>query len=458
MEHAASGTAVDDRDLADQLIEAAMRAGAAEADVIVATATAASVGVAGGMLEEAERAETREAGLRVIVEADGGHAQACVAGSDLRAAALSEMASRAVAMARSAPSDPYCGLAARDALSSERDGGTLDLEDPDHSLDPETLEAMALRLEQAALSVEGVVQVSEASASWSREALTMAQTNGFRGAYARSSTGWGVTAIAGSGLERERDYAFETRRHRADLPSPEDVGRLAGERTVARLKPKRPPAGRVPVILHERVAASLIGHVIGAVNGASVARGSSWLMEKLGARILPAGIDLIERPLIPRGRASRPFDAEGLPSADLPVVEDGVLTRYVLDLSSARQLGMESTGNARRGLGGPPSPGISNLRMTLGDTDVAGLAREIGTGFLVTSFIGASINPTTGAYSRGASGFWVEGGEITYPVNEVTLAGALPEMVASIRPGNDADMAKAMAVPSLIVEGLTLGA
>ncbi|MEM6973690.1 MAG: TldD/PmbA family protein [Pseudomonadota bacterium] len=458
MQEVDTETATADRDLAAALVEAARAAGAAEADVIVASATAASVGVAARELEEAERAETREAGLRVIVDTEAGRAQACVAGSDLRIEALREMATRAVAMARVAPPDPYCGLASSEMLSEHRDADALDLEDPDPVLSPEALEETALAIEAASLAVEGVVQVSEASVSWSRERLTMAQSNGFIGAYGRSATTLGVTAIAGAGLGRERDYAVETRRHRADLPSAESIGRLAGERTIARLNPKRPPAGTVPVILDERVAASLIGHVMSAANGASVARGSSWLDGRLGERVLPEGVDVIEEPLIPRGRASRPFDAEGLPALRRAMITDGVLERWVLDLASARQLGLESTGNARRGLGGPPSPGLSNLRMTAGTTDAAGFAREVGTGFLVTSFIGASINPTTGAYSRGASGFWIEGGEIAYPVNEVTLAGSLPEIVATIVPGNDADPAKAVSVPSLLVEGLTLGA
>ncbi|MGF1553949.1 MAG: TldD/PmbA family protein [Paracoccaceae bacterium] len=458
MTDASLSPAADARALAARLVEAARRAGAAEADAMAVEATASAVGVSGRALEEAERSEVREVGLRVLVDAAGGRAQASVATSDLRDGALDEIAGRAVAMARAAPADPYAGRAGAEALAAVRDASGLDLEDPETLPEPAALEAAARAAEDAALAVEGVVQVEQASASWSRERVVIVQSNGFEGGYARTASSLAVSAIAGEGLGRERDYAAETRRHRADLPSPESVGRRAGERTVAALNPRRPPAGRWPVVFDERVAGSLIGHVLSAINGASVARGSSWLSARMGDRILPEGFEIREEPRIARGRASRPFDAEGLETRSRALVSDGVLTSWVLDLATARQLGLASTANARRGLAGPPSPGVSNVRVTNGERDRDALLREIGTGLLVTSFLGASINPTTGGYSRGASGFWVEGGEIAYPVNEITLAGSLPEMIASIVPGADADTAKALAVPSLIVSGLTLGA
>ncbi|MEM6490175.1 MAG: metallopeptidase TldD-related protein [Pseudomonadota bacterium] len=448
----------DDRAPAERLLHAALAAGAAEADVIVATASAASVGVAQRALEEAEREETREIGVRVIVETAEGRSQACVAAADLADATIAEMAERAVAMARAAPADPYCGLAPSAALSTVRDAADLDLLDPAMPPDPAALEADALALEDAALAVPGVVQVSQASAGWSRERLWLMQSNGFEGGYARSSASLGLTAIAGAGLGRERDYAFEVRRHRADLPSAAEIGRRAGERTVARLDPQRPPAGHCPVVFDERVAGSLVAHVLGAINGASIARGASWLAEAMGERILPAGLSITEHPHLSRGRASRPFDAEGLATAERALVEDGVLASWVMDLATGRQLGLDSTANARRGLGGPPSPGTGNVRLTQGEGDVAALCRQIGRGLLVTDFLGASINATTGAWSRGAAGFWIERGEIVHPVNEITLAGSLPEMVRTIVPAADADPAKALQVPSLIVEGLTLGA
>ena len=308
------------------------------------------------------------------------------------------------------------------------------------------------------MAVEGVTQVEQASASWGRDEITLAATNGFFGSYARTAFSVGLSAIAGSGLGRERDFASETRVHRADMPALDGIGRRAAERAVARLGPKKPPGGKVPVLYDERVAASLISHVLGAINGTSIARGASWLRDRMGERVLPAGFDVIEDPLIPRGLSSRPFDAEGFLAARKALVEDGVLKTWVLDLATARQLGLKTTGNARRGVSAPPSPGTTNIRVTEGSQSRDDLIAEMGTGLLVTSMIGASISPTTGSYSRGASGFWIEGGRIAYPVNEVTIAGSLPEMVARMIPANDADPHKAVSVPSLLVEGLTVGA
>ncbi|MEM9764072.1 MAG: metallopeptidase TldD-related protein, partial [Pseudomonadota bacterium] len=282
----------EDRALATRLMEAALAAGADAADVIVVSATSTAVGVAGGMLEEAERAEGRDAGLRVIA----GRGQACVSSSDLREANLAEMATRAVTMAQAAPDDPYCGLAAASALSAQRDAAGLDLADPESPPEPDALETMARAAEGAALGVPGIVQVEQASASWQRDRLTIMLSNGFEAGYARSSISLALSALAGEGTGRERDYAEETRRHAADRPSPEGVGLRAAERTVARLDARRPPAGRFPVVYDERVAGGLLGHLLSAANGAAVARGASWLHGKLGEAVLPAGLSLREEP------------------------------------------------------------------------------------------------------------------------------------------------------------------
>ena len=447
---------VDTADLetAERLLDAACRAGADAADAIVVADSAISIGIAGGALEEAERSEAREAGLRVLV----GRRQACVASSDLRPETLRELAERAVAIAREAPEDPYCGLAAPGQVARDAGPEGLEMVDPAPAPAPEELEAMAAAGEAAALAVDGVVQVEQASASWGESRVTLAATNGFSGAYARTDVGIGVSAIAGQGLARERDHAGESRRWRADLPTPEWVGERAGRRAAERLGPRRPPAGAVPVLFDQRVAASVVGHLLGAANGASVARGSSWLLGRMGEAVLPDGIDLTEEPLIPRAPASRPFDAEGIAARPRPIVEGGRLVRWVLDLASARKLGLETTGNARRGTSAPPGPGTSNVRMTQGTRTRDELVAEMGTGLLVTSMIGASVNPTTGAYSRGAAGFWVENGAIAYPVNEITIAGSLPEMLRTIVAADDADPNRAVSVPSLLVEGLTVGA
>lgn len=444
----------EDLDTARRLLAAARREGAEAADAIIVSDSAISITVSGGALEEAGRSEAREAGLRVLV----GQRQACVSSSDLRDSTLDELAARAVAIAQAAPEDPFAGLAKPGEVTRNAHAEPLELVDPEAAPTPQELEGWALAAEAAALGVDGVVQVPQASASWSEGRVTLLATNGFSGAYSRTDTGIGLSALAGEGLARERDHAAEARRHRGDLPSPAWIGERAGRRAVERLEPRRPPGGQVPVLYDERVAASLIGHLLSAANGASVARGSSWLLDRMGEAVLPEGIDVTEDPLIPRGARSRPFDAEGIAAGARPIIEDGRLLRWILDLASARKLGLETTGNAARGTGAPPSPGITNIRMSQGNPRREDLIAGMGKGLIVTSMIGASVNPTTGAYSRGAAGFWVEGGVIAYPVNEITIAGSLPEMLRSIIPANDADPSRAISVPSLLVEGLTVGA
>ena len=450
----AAGSEAADLETAGRLLDAARRAGADAADAIVVAQSSVAIGVARGELEEAERAESREAGLRVLI----GRRQACVASSDLAPEMLAELAARAVAIAREAPEDPWCGLADADRLARDVAADALELVDPETPATPGQLEAMALEAEAAALAVQGVAQVEQASASWSEARVTLAATNGFAGSYRRTDTGIGVSAIAGTGLGRERDYAGETRRRRADLPAPGWIGARAGRRAAERLGARRPPGGAVPVLFDERVAGSLIGHLLAAANGASVARGASWLIGRMDQPVLPDGVDLVEDPLVARGPASRPFDAEGIAARAQPVVQDGRLVRWILDCASARRLGLATTGNARRGTNAPPTPGTTNVRITQGAHSLAELLAGMGTGLVVTSMIGASINPTTGAYSRGAAGFWVEQGEIAYPVNEVTIAGSLPDMLRTIRAANDADQHRAVSAPSLLVEGLTVGA
>jgi PmbA protein len=254
----------------------------------------------------------------------------------------------------------------------------------------------------------------------------------------------------------QRDYHSDGRLHRADLLAPEEVGRIAAERTLARAGARRPRTGAFPVILEERVAASLMGHLVAAANGSAVARGASWLRDAMGEPVLPDDLTLVEDPYRPRVSSSRPFDAEGLPTRAAPIVEGGRLARWVLDLSTARRLGLSSTANAQRGTAGPPSPGTTGFALTQGETSLEEMLREMGTGLLVTSFIGSTVNPTTGDWSRGASGHWIENGERAYPVHECTLAGNLREMLRTIRPANDARPHLSRVVPSLLVEGLTL--
>ncbi|MBF9048318.1 TldD/PmbA family protein [Rhodobacterales bacterium LSUCC0031] len=439
-------------DLTEALLHHARHAGADSADAIAVDGTSLSISVRGGALEQAERSEGVEIGLRVIV----GQRQACVSASDIRDATLREMAERAVTMARLAPDDPTVGLAEPVQLSTLRDGDALDMCDPGADPDPAQLERMAQEAEAAALSVKGVSQVQAANAGFSRSRVHLAASNGFAGGYARSDYGLSCVAISGEGLGMERDYFGDGRNHAADLLDPARIGHIAGERSVARMGARKPKTGAYPVIFDERIAAGLIGHLLSATNGTAIARGASWARDLMGEQVLPKGLSIIEDPHRPRASASRPFDGEGLPTHKRAIVSDGVLLEWTLDLATGRKLGLPSTGSASRGTSSPPSPAVGNIALTQGSRSRDALLREMGTGLLITSMIGSSINATTGDYSRGASGFWVENGEIAFPVNECTVAGNLREMLLSIRPANDARAHLSRVVPSLLVEGLTL--
>ncbi|MDX2484337.1 MAG: TldD/PmbA family protein [Pseudodonghicola sp.] len=439
-------------ELCHAILTAARKAGAETADAIALSGGSVEVDIRAGTLEKAERSEGTDIGLRVLL----GRRQANVSSSDTRPETLTEMAERAVAMARETPEDPYAGLADPDQLAQGWDAAALELDDPTPEPAPTELQADAQAAEAAALAIEGVSQVQAAGASYSRHAVHIAASNGFSGGYQRSGRSTSCVAIAGTGTGMERDYDGDSRTFQADLRSPVDIGQRAGERAVARLGARKPSTGQFPVLFDERIASSLIGHLLGATNGAAIARGSSWLKDDLGKLVLPEQLSVIENPHRPRIGGSRPFDAEGLPTRERAIVENGILTGWTLDLASARKLGMASTGNAARGVSSPPSPANWNISLTPGEASRADLIRDMGTGLLVTSLIGSTINPNTGDYSRGAAGLWIENGEIAYPVNECTIAGNLREMLLRIIPANDARAYLSRVVPSLLIEGMTL--
>ncbi|MBN7784763.1 TldD/PmbA family protein [Ponticoccus gilvus] len=438
--------------LAEQLIDAARRAGAEAADAIALSGTALSIDVRGGRLEQAERAEGTDIGLRVLL----GKRAAVVSSSDARPETLAAMAERAVAMAREAPEDPYLGLADPAQLARTRDASGLELHDPAPEPDPAALQDDARRAEAAALANAGVTQVQSATAGYSAQEIALAATNGFAGHYRRSSRYTSCVAIAGEGTGMERDYDGDARVFQSDLRSPEEIGTTAASRAVERLSPRKPKTGAYPVLFDERVSSSLIGHLVAAINGAQIARGASWLRDALGQPVLPAGLSLHEDPWKLRSSASRHFDAEGLATRPRALVENGVLTGWTLDLANARKLGLDSTANAVRSVAGGVSPSTWNLSLTQGDQSREALMAQMGTGLLVTSMIGSTINPNTGDYSRGAAGVWIENGQPAYPVSGVTIAGNLRQMLASIVPANDARPWLTRVVPSLLVEGLTL--
>jgi PmbA protein len=440
------------RDAAQALVERAITAGADAADAIYHGNRSASVQVRLGELEQVDRSEGEEMGLRVFL----GQRSATVASSDLAEGALAALVERALAMAAEAPEDPFAGMAPEHLLQ-RGDPPFLDADDGQDP-DPATLKDRAHAAEQAALAVPGVTNSSGGSASASASSMALATSAGFAGAYRSSGYGCAAGVIAGEGAGMQRDHAWRSARHLEDLDSAEIIGRLAGERAVARLNPTRPKPGRMAVLFDPRVAASLLGHFSGAISGSSVARKSSFLQEKLGSRIFAPGVSIIDDPLRPRGLRSRPFDGEGVGVARVELVSDGILKSWIAESASARQLGIDPTGHASRGAGGAPGASPSNFYLAAGADSREELLAMSPEALLVTELIGQGVNPVTGDYSRGAAGFMVRGGAIAEPVAEITIASNLMEMFATLIPGSDLEIRRGIDAPTLLVPEMTVGA
>ena len=436
-------------DLAERLVSAARRAGADQADALAVRSASLSVEVRDGAVEESQRSEGDDLGLRVIV----GRKQAVVSTNDLKGDGFDALAERAVAMARAAPEDRFTGLA--DPAQLARALPALDLLDPDMPA-VGVLETRAREAEAAGLAVAGVTKSDGASASAGVAGVVLVTSDGFHGATIASRHSISMSAIAGEGTGMERDYDYSSTLHAGDLDTAEAIGRRAGERAVKRLNPRKVATRRVPVVFDARISGSLVGHLASAVNGSAIARQTSFLRERLGERIFASGIEIIDDPLRPRGLRSRPFDAEGIAGQRLKLIEDGVLKTWLLDCATARELDLVTTGHAQRGVSSTPAPGASNLHLTPGDKTPKQLIDDIEDGFYVTDMIGMGVNLVTGDYSRGASGFWIENGACTYPVSEVTIAGHLLEMFKSLTPANDLAFRYGTNAPTVRVEGLTV--
>lgn len=439
----------DDRDRLSGLVAAAARRGADAADAVLVRSTSLSHAQRLGEIERLERQESFDLGLRVF----RGQKQAIVSSTDFSEPALDELVGRALDMAATVPDDRYAGLAEPGQLAVEFP--ELDMVDPDEPAG-EALFEMARACEDAARAVAGITNSEGAEASWSRSEITLAASNGFAGAYARTDSGIGASVIAGEGAGMEAEYAFARAVHLEDLEDAASVGTRAGERAVARLGARRMPTCRAPVVFDPRVAGGLLGHLAGAISGPTIARGTSFLKESLGARIFAEGIVVVDDPHRVRGLRSKPFDAEGIANARRSIVDDGVLTTWLLDLASARQLGLETTGHASRGTSGPPAPAPTNLYLVPGKTSPAELMAGIEAGFYVTSLMGMGINGVTGDYSRGAAGFWIEDGEIAHPVSEMTIAGNLKDMYRALVPADDLEFRYGTNSPTVRIDGMTV--
>ena len=435
--------------IAHMLAEAARAAGSDTHDVLVVGSTTTSIGVRGGELEDVEASGGTDVGLRVLL----GRKQAVVSGSDVAPDALRVLAERAVAMARNAPDDPFAELA--DPARLACDVPDLELADG-RDVSPDALKERALEVEAAALDVEGVTQAEGASASHTRSKFHLLTSHGFSGGWESTRHSLGVSAFAAREGHMERDYEHQGRRYEADLPSPEAIGKLAGERAVRRLGARQLASGEMPVIFERRVAYSLLGAFLSAISGTSVARGTSFLKDKMDTLVFNDRITIHDDPTVLRGLGSRPFDAEGVRCEPLRLVTDGVLEEWLLNTATARKLGVPTTGRAHRGVGSPPGVSPTNAWIAPGKRTPQDFINDLKTGLLVTEMFGPSLNANTGDYSVGVAGFAIEGGDVAYPVSEVTIAGNLLDIYRSLEVADDLEFDGAVVSPTLRVAEMTV--
>ena len=440
------------RKYAQSLVERARASGADTADAVYVGSESQSVQVRLGELEHVDRSEGEELGLRVFV----GQQSASVASSDFSAEALDELVSRAIAMAREAPEDRFAGLAPAELLAG---APFPDIASEDHRADePQALRERALTAEAAARAVAGVTNSSGGSAGTSASTMALATSTGFSGAYRSTGHSCSVSVIAGEGATMQRDGAWHGSRHLEDLDPAEEIGRLAGERAVAKVNPQKPKAGRYPILFDPRVAGSILTHFAAAISGGAIARKGSFLLDKLGQRLFGETVRIVDDPLRIRGLRSRPFDGEGLPVGKMDLVAGGVLRSWTAESASARQLGIAPTGHAVRGASGAPGAGPSNLFIEAGRRSRDELLAAYPEAILVTELIGQGINYVTGDYSRGASGFMVRNGAIAEPVAEITIASNLLDMFATLEPGSDLEFRRGIDSPTLLIPEMTVAA
>ncbi len=430
------------------LVAAARKAGADAADALYVCNNSTQISIRLGALEDVERSEGEEIGLRLFV----GSRSASVSSSDLSADALAQLVERAVAMAREAPEDPYAGLAPEDRLLR---GDAVDVQGDDGAdPSPATLRARGEAAEDAARAVPGVTNSEGAGASASRSVIALATSTGFARGYSTSGYGCSASVIAGEGGGMQRDYAYHSARHLSDLEDAVAIGKRAGERAVRRLNPGKLSSGAMPIVYDPRVSSGLLGHLAGAITGSAVARRTSFLLDSLGEQVFASGITVRDDPHRPRGLRSKPFDGEGLPTAPRDIIADGVLTGWIMDSASARQLGLQPTGHATRGVGGPPGAGLTNLYLEAGSLSPEELIADIKLGVYVTELIGQGVNGVTGDYSRGASGFVIRDGQICEPVAEITVAGNLKDMFRELTPASDLVFRRAVDAPTVRIDGM----
>lgn len=434
---------------AARAVELARTAGATSADAVALDSADVNASIRHGVPETIERAESRGIGLRVFV----GQASANLSTSELSDTALAELAEKAVAIARVAPADPFAGLADASLLATATPD--LDLADPQEPT-MEELQHRARATEEAGRAVAGITNSEGADAGFGRTRLALATSHGFQGEYALTRHSLSVSLIAGQGASMQRDYDYGMTTHLGDLATPESIGAEAARRTLERMGPRKISSRTAPIFFEPRIARSLLGAFAGAISGAAIARGTSFLKNDLGKAIFSESITITDDPLRKRGLASHAWDAEGVAATKRALIERGTLTTWLLDCRSARQLGMQPTGHASRGLSGPPHPSTTNLYIEPGAQTPQQLLQQFGTGFYVTETIGHGTNILTGDFSVGASGFWIENGERAFPVSEVTIAGNLKEMFKTLVAASDLSFRYSTNAPTLVVPSMTI--
>ncbi|KTE35874.1 MULTISPECIES: TldD/PmbA family protein [unclassified Sphingopyxis] len=442
-------TVAEALDRAQMLCDAATKAGADAADALYYCNAATSVSMRLGALEDVESSEGQDIALRVFV----GQRSASVSTADMDAGELAKLVERCVAMAREAPEDIYAGLAPEELLY-KGPIPDLDLDDASEA-DPQALRAAARAVEEAARAVAGVTNSEGGTASHSRTRIALATSHGFAGGYGASGHSLSASVIAGEGASMQRDYGWHSAHYLADLEGVADIGTRAGTRAVARLNPGKAPTGKLPVVFDPRVSNSLVSHLLGAISGPAIARGTSFLLGKEEQVLFDSAIIIRDEPHRPRGLRSRAFDGEGLPTAARDLVAAGKLTGWLLDTASAKQLGLTPTGHASRG-GGASGVAVSNVHLAAGSVTPAALMEGVAEGIYVTELIGQGVNPVTGDYSRGASGFAIRNGELAEPIAEFTIAGNLIDMFAALIPADDLAFRHATNVPTLRIDGMTV--
>ena len=437
-------------DRAQNLVSQAMKAGAEAADAVYVCEASTEVQVRLGQLEDVARSEGEDIGLRVFV----GQRSATISSSNMNPDILAGLVTRAIDMAKEAPEDQYAGLAPQDRLLT----GSIPDFDSDDGLDPDPalLRAAALECEDAARAVPGVSNSEGAGASAGRSIFALATSDGFAGV--KSGSGYSISAsvLSGDGDAKERDYDWHSARHMEDLDSATKIGTRAGERAVKRLNPGTVKSGQMPVVFDPRVGGSFVGHLLGGISGSAIARKTSFLLESLGAQLFDSSISIVDDPHRMRGLGSRAFDGEGLPTARRSIIDKGVLTGWLMESASARQLGLEPTGHASRGISGAPGVSPSNVHLEGGNVSVTELIADIKHGVYIHELAGQGVNPVTGDYSRGAAGFLIINGEIAGPVSEFTIAGNLKDMFAAMTAANDLEFTRSLNVPTLRIDGMMI--